>query len=95
MLKGGMCSENRVVWLHNRVCECRRRVDAELKLALLAVVRGEPLKDERTKTRTRPATKGMEDKEALKTRAVVSQTANSVYHVVDLLLPNCIMAPCV
>jgi hypothetical protein len=37
----------------------------------------------------------MEDKEALKTRAVVSQTSNSVYHVVDLLLPNCIMAPCV
>ena len=34
-----MCGENRVVWLHNRICKCRSRVNAELELALLAIVR--------------------------------------------------------
>jgi hypothetical protein len=40
-------------------------VDAELKLTL-AIVCGEPLEDKGTETRTRPATEGVEDKEALK-----------------------------
>ena len=40
-------------------------MDAELKLTL-AIVCGEPLEDKGTETRTRPATEGVEDKEALK-----------------------------
>jgi hypothetical protein len=90
-----MCRENRVIGLHNRVCECRRRVDAELKLTLLAIVCGEPLEDKGTETGSRPATEGVEDKEALKPRAVVSQTSNSVHHIVDLFLSDCIMTSCI
>jgi hypothetical protein len=93
VLESSMSRKNRVIWFHNRVCECRRRVDAELKLALLAIVCGESLENKGAKTRTRPTTKGVEDKEALKTRAVVSQTSNSVHHVVNLLLSDCIMTP--
>jgi hypothetical protein len=90
-----MCCEYRVIWLHHRVCECRRRVDTELKFALLAIVCGEPLEDKGAKTRTRPATERVEDKEALKSSAVVSQTSDSVHHIVNLLLSDCIMTPCV
>ena len=67
MLESSMSRENRVIWFHNRVCECRRRVDAEFKLALLAIVCGETLENKGAKTRTRPATEGVEDEEALKT----------------------------
>jgi len=95
MLESSVCGEDGVIWFHDRVCECWRRVDAELKLALLAIVRGEPLKDERAETRPCPTTEGMEDKEALKARAVVSQTSNSVHHVVNLLLPNRVVTPCI
>jgi hypothetical protein len=95
VLEGRVCRENRIIWLHNRVCERGRRVDTKLKLALLAIVCGEPLKDEGTETRTRPATEGVEDKEALQARAVVSQTSNSVHHIVNLLLPDRVMAPCI
>lgn len=95
MLESSMSRKNRVIWFHNRVCECRRRVDAEFKLALLAIVCGESLENKGAKTRTRPTTEGVEDEEALKTGAVVGQTSNSVHHIVDLLLSNCIMTPCV
>jgi|SRR5712671_6281752 len=87
-----MCGENRVVWLHNRICKCRSRVNAELELALLAIVRREPLQDKCTKTRACATAEGMEDKEALEARAIVSQTSDSVHHVVNLLLPNRVVA---
>ena len=90
-----MCCENRVVWLHDRVGECRCRIDAKLKLALLSVVRREPLKDQCAKTRTGSATERVENEEALKASAVVSQTSNPIHHVVDLLLPNRVVASCI
>jgi hypothetical protein len=95
VLESCVCRENRVIRLHNRVCECRRRVDAELELALLAIVCGESLEDKGAETRTCPTTEGVEDKEALKPSAVVSQTSNSVHHIVDLLLSDCIVTPCI
>ena len=95
MLEGSMCGENRVVWLHDRVGKCRRRVDTKLKLALLSIVRREPLKDECTKTGTCSTTEGVENEEALEASAVVSQTSNPVHHIVDLLLPNRVVASCI
>jgi hypothetical protein len=92
VFESGMGCENRVVWFHNRICKCRSRVDAELELALLAIVRGEPLKDKRAETRTSPTTKGVENKEALEARAIVSKTSNPIYYVVNLLLPDRIVS---
>lgn len=91
MLESGVRGENRVVWLHNRICECRRRVDTKLKLALLAIIRREPLENKRAETRAGPTTKGMKNKEALEARAIVSETSNPIHHVVNLLLPNSIV----
>jgi hypothetical protein len=64
-------------------------VDAELGLALHAIICGEPLEEKGTETRTGPAAEGVEDKEALHARAVVSQTSNSVRLGVNLLFSNC------
>ena len=95
MLEGSMCCENRVVWLHDRVGKCWRGVDAELKLALLSVVRRKPLKDQCAKTRTCSAAEGVENEEALKASAVVSQTSNPIHHIVNLLLPDRVVASCI
>jgi hypothetical protein len=95
VLEGGVRSENRVVWLYDRVGECRRRVNAKLKLALLAIICREPLKDECAKTGSCATTEGVENEEALKASAVVSQTSDPVHYIVDLLLPNRVVASCI
>jgi hypothetical protein len=92
VLESGMRRENRVVWLYDRIRKRRRRVDTKFELALLAIIRGEPLEDKRAETRAGPTTKRMENKEALEASAIVSETSNSIHHVVNLLLPNRIVA---
>jgi hypothetical protein len=88
VLESGMRRENRVVWLYNRIGKRWRGVDTKFELALLAIIHGEPLEDKRTETRAGPTTKRMENKEALEARAIVSETSDPIYHVVNLLLPN-------
>jgi hypothetical protein len=48
-----------------------RRVDSELELALLAVLGGEPLKEEGTEARACTTAEGVEYQESLKGVAVV------------------------
>ena len=71
VLNGAVGGENGVVGLNDGGRDTRSRVDSKLELGLLAVVGGEALKEERTETRARTATKGVEDEEALKGRAVI------------------------
>lgn len=91
VLQGGVSCEDGVVRLDNGGGNLRRRVDTELELALLAVVDGQTLHQEGTKTGTCSTTEGVEDEETLQTRAVVGDTADLVQDLVDELLADCVV----
>ena len=63
-------------------------VDGELKLGLLAVVDGESLHEEGGEARAGTTTEGVEDKEALKTSALIGELADSVEDEIDDLLAD-------
>lgn len=92
VLEGGVGGENGVVWLNNRCGDLGRWVDAELELALLAVVDGQTLHEQGTETRASTATEGVEDEETLETRAVVGNTADLVEDLVNELLSDRVVA---
>jgi hypothetical protein len=92
VLEGGVGGEDRVVGLDDRGGDLRGGVDTELELALLAVVDGQALHEEGTETGTCTATEGVEDEEALQTRAVVGDTADLVEDLVDQLLADRVVA---
>jgi hypothetical protein len=92
VLEGSVGGEDRVVGLDDRGGDLRGRVDTELELALLAVVDGQTLHEQSTETGTCTATKGVEDEEALKTRAVVGDTADLVEDLIDQLLADGVVA---
>ena len=72
-----MSGENGIVRLDDSSGDERSGIDSELELGFLAVVGGEALKEEGAKTRSGSSTKGVEDQETLKRRAVV--LVSSVY----------------
>jgi hypothetical protein len=88
MFKGSMGCQDRIIGLDDRVGQCGCGVDTELQLGLFSIVSWEAFKDQGTKTRTSASTKGVKDKEALKTGTVVSKAPNFVHDVVDLLLSD-------
>ena len=88
MLKGRVRRQDGVVRLNNRVGRLRGGVDGELELRLLSIVGRETLKQERTEAGASSTTEGMENEEALETRAVIRQTTDLVHHDIDLLLAN-------
>ena len=92
VLEGGVCGEDRVVWLDHGGGDLWRRVDAEFELALLAIVDGQTFHQQRTETRAGATAKGVEDEEALKTRAAVGDTSDLVQDLVDQLLANSVVA---
>jgi len=92
VLKGGVGGEDGVVGLDNGGGDLRGGVDAELELALLAVVDGETLHEEGTETGTGTTTEGVEDEEALETRAVVGDVADLVKDLVNELLADGVVA---
>lgn len=92
VLEGGVGGQDGVVGLDNGRGGLRGRVDAELQLALLAVVDGETLHEESTKTRAGTATEGVEDEEALETNAVVGDAADLVEDALDELLADGVVA---
>jgi hypothetical protein len=92
VLQSGVGSQDGVVGLDDGRGSLGGRVDAELKLALLAVVDGQTLHEEGTETRTSTTTEGVEDEEALQTNAVVGNTANLVKDTLNQLLANGIVA---
>ena len=92
VLKGSVGSKDGVVGLDNGGGDLRSRVDAELELALLAVVDGETLHEEGTETGTGTTTEGVEDEDALETRAVVGDVADLVEDLVNELLADGVVA---
>merc|ERR1719471_447038 len=86
VLQGGMGCQDRVVGLDYSGGNLRCWVDGELQLALLSIVHTQSLKEERSESRSGTSTEGMEDKESLKTRALVSQFPDPVQtEIYDLL----------
>jgi hypothetical protein len=71
VLDGAVCRQNSVVRLHNRCRDARRGIDGEFKLALLAVIGRETLKEQSTKPRSGSTAEGVEDEETLKRGAIV------------------------
>lgn len=95
VLKGSVGGEDRVVGLDDRGGDLRGRVDAELKLALLAIVHGETLHKKCTESGPGSTAEGMEDEETLKTGAVVCDTTNLVQDLINELLAHGVMTTCV
>jgi hypothetical protein len=91
MLKSGVGGQDGVVRLDDRSGCLRGRVDAELQLALLAVVNRQTLHQKGTETRAGTATERVKDQEALETTAVVGYTADLVEHLVDQLLTDSVV----
>ena len=83
MFQGGVRGQDRVVGLHHRRRNLRRRINRKFELRLFAIIAGKPLHEKRSETGTCPAAKGMKDEKALQPRALVSQLANSVARDVD------------
>ena len=91
VLESGVGGQDGVVWLDNGGGDLRSRVDAELKLALLAIVDGQTLHEESTETRASSTTERVEDQETLETGAVVGDMTNFVQDLIDQLLANSVV----
>ena len=68
------------------------RVDGELQFALLSIVHTQSLKEKRSESRSSTSAEGMEDKESLKTGALISQFSDSVQAQVDNFFSDCVVA---
>jgi hypothetical protein len=92
MLKKCVGRKDGVVGLNNGCRNLRGRIDAEVELGLLAIVRRETLKKERAKARSSTSADGVEDEEALETVALISDLANAIQGGVEEILANSVVA---
>merc|ERR1711934_398586 len=88
VLKKGVSGQDRVVWLNNGGGDLWRRVHGETKLGFLTIVDGESLEEERSETRSGTTTDGVEDKETLKTSALIGELSDSVEAEINNFLTN-------
>ena len=88
MLERGVRGEDRVVGLNDRGGGLGGGIDAELQLALLAVIDRETLHQQGTEARTSATAERVEHQETLETAAVVCDTADLVEDLVDQLLAD-------
>jgi hypothetical protein len=91
VFQGGVGSQDGVVWFNNRGGNLGSWVDAELKLALFAIVNRETFHQESTESRAGTTAKRVKDQETLETRAIVGNTANLVQDIINQLLANGVM----
>ena len=92
VLKEGVSGEHRVIWLNNGGGDLWGWVHGETELGFLTIIDGESLKEERSKTRSGTTTDSVEDKEALKTSALISKLSDSVKAEVNNFLTDGIMS---
>jgi hypothetical protein len=90
-----VCGENRVVRLDHRGRQLRCGIHAKLELRFLAIVGGEALEKECTESRASTTAEGMEDKEALKARAVIRKPADLIHRRVDKFFADRIVTACI
>ena len=92
MLQQGVTGKHVVVGLHNGGGHLRGRGHGEGKLGLAAVVDGQTLKEQGAEAGSASTTGRVEDHEALKTGAVVSELADAIEDEVDNLLADGVVA---
>ena len=80
--------EDRVVGLNDGGGDLRRGVDGETELGLLAVIDGESLEEERSKTGSSATTDGVEHEESLETSALIGELSDSVEAEINNLLTD-------
>ena len=78
VLEKGVGGQDGVVWLNNGGGDLRGWVDGETELGLLAVIDGESLEEERSKTGSSATTDGVEHEESLETSALIGELSDSV-----------------
>ena len=88
VLKKGVSGQDRVVWLNNGGGNLWGWVHGETELGFLTVVDGESLEEERSETRSGTTTDGVEDKETLKTSALIGELSDSVEAEINNFLTN-------
>jgi hypothetical protein len=91
VLESGVGGQDRVVRLDNGSGDLGSRVDAELQLALLAVVDGQSLHEQSPEPRSRSTAEGVENEEALKPSAVVGNATDLVKDLVDQFFADSIV----
>ena len=93
MLKGGVCGKDGVIGFDNGGGDLRGGVDSKLQFALLTVVHTQSLQEERCESRPSSSTKGVENKESLKSGTLVSKFPDSVQaEIYDLLADSVVSA---
>jgi hypothetical protein len=92
VLKQGVHAEHSVVRLHNSSGNLRATPHRETDLGLLAVIDGETLEEQASKTGTSAATASVVDNETLQTSAVVSKLAQAIQDQIDNLLTDGVVA---
>jgi len=80
--------EHGVVRLNNRRRDLGAGVDGERELALLAIIHTQTLQKERAETRSSSTANRVEDKEALKTSALISKLSDAIKAEIDDLLSD-------
>ena len=88
VLEKGVGGQDRVVWLNNGGGDLRGWVDGETELGLLAVIDGESLEEERSKTGSSATTDGVEHEESLETSALIGELSDSVEAEINNLLTD-------
>merc|ERR1719431_384860 len=86
--QGGVGGQDGVVRLYDSRGDLGCWVDGKLQLGLLAVVDGETLHQQGCEARASASTEAVEDEEALKTCALVSQLTDPVQHEVNELFAH-------
>ena len=81
-------SKNGVVWFDDSSRNLWSWVNSEFELGLLAIIDGKAFKKEGAETSTSTTTEGVEDEEALKTSALVSELTDAVEGKVDDFLTD-------
>merc|ERR1719210_2610525 len=93
VLKGCMGGQDGVVGLNNSSGNWGSGVDSELELRFLSVVNGKTLHEKRRKSGSGATAERVEDKESLKTGALVGKLPDSIQ--IDNLLTDCVVSPSV
>ena len=88
VLQKGVSWENTVVGFNNKSGDLGKWVDSETQLGFLAIINRQTLQKKRTKTRSSASTNSVENKEPLKTSAVISKLPDAVQAQVNNLLAN-------
>ncbi len=88
MFKGGMGSQDGVVWLYNGSGDLGGRVDGKFQFRFLAVVNRKTFHQQRGESGTSTSTERVEDEKSLKASALIGQLADAIQHKVDDFLAN-------